>query len=128
MPSSTNHPASLVPHTCHDPALLELLRQRISYDMVEHIAKEAVSVIEIQEPPEPFTQLPSPPLTPDRVDHTQPGTKVDSTQSPDIPPLDHFICRVVESSRVQTPTLVCALVYLTRLRDRLPKMAKGEFL
>jgi len=120
--SAANHPASLVPDASHNPALLELLRQRVSLDLVDYIAKETVSVIEVQE--QPFA-LPSPPLTPDRTEYAQSGSRVEPFQSPDIPSLARFICHVVENSRVQTPTLACALVYLNRLRERLPKMAKG---
>ncbi|KAJ2111988.1 PHO85 cyclin-1, partial [Coemansia sp. RSA 922] len=58
-------------------------------------------------------RLPSPPTTP--------GTSALSS----IPPLDMFITNLVLRSRVQAGTLICTLVYLRRLRRRLPKEARG---
>ncbi|KAJ2756469.1 PHO85 cyclin-1 [Coemansia pectinata] len=58
-------------------------------------------------------RLPSPPTTP--------GSSALSS----IPPLDMFITNLVLRSRVQAGTLICTLVYLRRLRRRLPKEARG---
>ncbi|KAJ2347807.1 PHO85 cyclin-1 [Coemansia sp. RSA 2671] len=58
-------------------------------------------------------RLPSPPTTP--------GSNALSS----IPPLDMFITNLVLRSRVQAGTLICTLVYLRRLRRRLPKEARG---
>ncbi|KAJ2478650.1 PHO85 cyclin-1, partial [Coemansia sp. RSA 2320] len=58
-------------------------------------------------------RLPSPPTTP--------GSNAMSS----IPPLDMFITNLVLRSRVQAGTLICTLVYLRRLRHRLPKEARG---
>ncbi|KAJ2708308.1 PHO85 cyclin-1 [Coemansia spiralis] len=57
-------------------------------------------------------RLPSPPTTP--------GAALSL-----VPPLDMFITNLVLRSRVQAGTLVCTLVYLQRLRNRLPKEARG---
>ncbi|KAJ2746315.1 PHO85 cyclin-1 [Coemansia sp. BCRC 34301] len=58
-------------------------------------------------------RLPSPPTTP--------GSNALSS----VPPLDSFITNLVLRSRVQAGTLICTLVYLRRLRRRLPKEARG---
>ena len=121
---SRNHPASLIPDACHDPDLLHLLRQRVSIDIIQYLANEAATVIDVQE----SSALPSPPLTPNKVCYSHSGIQLEQQQtSSQIPPLEQFIYSVVESSRVHLATLFCGLVYLRRLRERLPKKAKGGF-
>lgn len=67
----------------------------------------------------PPPQLPpSPPVTP--------GERSKSSYSPDsLPPLDHFIHSILSKSRCHVPTFLCTLVYLERLKKRLPSHARG---
>lgn len=49
----------------------------------------------------------------------------DSPQHSRVPTLQDFIVNLVRQSNVQTPTLMCTLVYLSRLRSALPPVARG---
>ena len=62
---------------------------------------------------------PTPPSTP------PPGEESRSPLQPSLPPLKDFVQGLVDRSHVQVPTLMSSLVYLSRLQQKLPPVAKG---
>ena len=100
-------------------ALNHFIYLPVSQDMITYLAVKASEVIRCEGVPVLNRDLPlTPPISPTEQPSTSP------TEAP-LPPVELFIKSLVERSSVQVPTLMTSLVYLDRLQQRLPPMAKG---
>ncbi|BFZ54780.1 PHO85 cyclin-1 [Savitreella phatthalungensis] len=92
-------------------ALAEFVKYPVSMDMIRALADRANSVISCGT----SSSLATPPTSPVRQ----------SFENGVLPSLEQFIAVLCDKSRVQTPTLMSTMVYLDRLKNKLPPVAKG---
>lgn len=102
-------------------ALDQFIMMPVSPAMVSYLAEKASAVIrcDAQRSQTNKHLPPTPPSTPPRdADSASPLQQ-------SLPPLKTFIQSLVDRSHVQVPTLMSSLVYLARLQQKLPPVAKG---
>ncbi|TKA73837.1 hypothetical protein B0A55_07621 [Friedmanniomyces simplex] len=112
--------AYCIPTAAQNAAALDhFIYMPVTQEMISYLAHKTSQVIRCEGQAQLDKTLPpTPPMTPPQYSAT-------SYFEPRLPSLELFISTLVERSHVQVPTLMTSLVYLGRLQQRLPPVAKG---
>src|SRR5579872_1356802 len=89
--------ASLLPRLNHDPDLLQLLRQKITPDMISYMAQKTRSTVWPDVEVSERSGIPTPPQTPFKMSFPS-RSKMDSLSSLGLPSLETFISMQVNAS------------------------------
>ncbi|KAF1822127.1 uncharacterized protein K489DRAFT_321184, partial [Dissoconium aciculare CBS 342.82] len=108
--------AASIPTAAQNAAALDhFIYLPVSQDMIAYLAHKASQVIRCEGQSAASKRLPP----------TPPTTPPQHSSEAQIPTLEQFITNLVDRSHVQVPTLMTSLVFLGRLQQRLPPVAKG---
>lgn len=91
--------------------------------MIRYVARKTEGVIRIQDE-DLVSGIPTPPHTPHKATFIRSGDG-EVASGPTLPTLEVYIAQLVRQSNAHTSTLLSTLIYLERLRTKLPVMAKG---
>ncbi|KAK9760698.1 PHO85 cyclin-1 [Basidiobolus ranarum] len=103
-----------------------LMKSPITEEMIAYVTDRAALVIKCNPPSDTDNrQLPSPPSTPTSSDIPLTTSSNRMATNKQIPSLELFIKELAAKSKVHTPSFLCTVIYLDRLRKRLPEFARG---
>ncbi|KAJ6543895.1 hypothetical protein B0H19DRAFT_1168822 [Mycena capillaripes] len=104
------HPQSLLPFAAHNPGLVYLMAQPITVEMIIYLARQTSSVLNM--------------TSEDPYKASSHRSSFEQYERPMIS-LEHFICGIVKTGPVRISTLLATLIYLERLRSKLPDVSTG---